>query len=114
MTDSDDYKVHRRTSSTKLVQYYELFSKASNLNKLSADQSALLISHLMQNLTTSDDIMQKTDLQCLLKVSKKHDFNNATIKLPKYQKLLEGLCDDIHFKDMILIITHGQQESGNT
>ena len=92
MTDSDDYKVHRRTSSTKLVQYYELFSKASNLNKLSADQSALLISHLMQNLTTSD----------------------ATIKLPKYQKLLEGLCDDIHFKDMILIITHGQQESGNT
>jgi hypothetical protein len=43
----------------------------------------------------------------LLKTSKRQDFDNKTIKLPKYQKLLEGLCDDIKFKDMILVITHG-------
>lgn len=67
----------------------------------------------MQNLTTTDDMLQKVTLQCLLKVSKKHDFQNATVKLPKYQKLLEGLCDDIKFKDMILIIAHGSQETGN-
>jgi predicted DNA binding CopG/RHH family protein len=44
---------------------------------------------------------------CLLKVSKKENFNNLTIKLPKYQKLLEGLTDDQRFKDMIPIITFG-------
>jgi hypothetical protein len=43
----------------------------------------------------------------LLKSSKKQDFDNKTIKLPKYQKLLEGLCDEIKFKDMILVIAHG-------
>ena len=30
------------------------------------------------------------------------------MKFPKYQKLLEGLTDDIKFKDMILVIAHGQ------
>lgn len=35
--------------------------------------------------------------------------DNWTIKLPKYQKLLEGLADDTRFRDMILVITFGSQ-----
>ncbi len=61
----------------------------------------------MDQFQSADDVLQKNILTGLLKVSKKHDFNNKTVKLPKYQKLLEGLCDDLKFKDMILVITHG-------
>lgn len=61
----------------------------------------------MSQLQSADDVLQKNILTGLIKVSKKHDFNNQTVKLPKYQKLLEGLCDDLKFKDMILVITHG-------
>ena len=49
-------------------------------------------------------------LTCLVKASKRQDFNNPTLKLPKYQKLLEGLTDDTKFKDMIPIIVFGSQE----
>jgi hypothetical protein len=49
-------------------------------------------------------------LTCLLKVSKKQDFLNKTLKLPKYAKLLEGLTDDQKYKDMIPIIVFGSQE----
>ena len=48
----------------------------------------------MQVLTTADDHLQKVALACLLKCSKKQDFVNRTVKLPKYKKLLEGLTDD--------------------
>jgi hypothetical protein len=37
------------------------------------------------------------------------DFDNKTLKLPKYQKLLEGLCDDAKFSEMIPVIAHGSQ-----
>ena len=68
----------------------------------------------MEVLTTADNNLQKSALQCLLKASKKKDFANVTIKLPKYAKLLEGLCDDKLFIDMIPVITFGSQgESKN-
>ena len=89
-----------------------MFSKATSLAKLSAAQSALLIEHLLDNISTSDEQMQKAALACLLKASKKQDFDNKTIKLPKYHKLLDGLCDDVKFKDMVVIIEHGQQSTG--
>lgn len=94
----------------KLTAMFELFSKSSVLNKLNNQHSELLISHYMELLQTADDNMQKLVLQGLMKVSKKHDFANKTIKLPKYLKLLEGLTDDIKFKDMIPIIAHGSQQ----
>lgn len=43
----------------------------------------------------------------MIKVSKKHDFANKTLKLPKYIKLLEGLIDDNRFRDMIPVIAFG-------
>ena len=46
-------------------------------------------------------------LNGLIKVSKKHDFANKTLKLPKYIKLLEGLIDDNRFRDMIPVIAFG-------
>jgi hypothetical protein len=63
----------------------------------------------MDLLQSADDVLQRNIITGLLKVSKKHDFKNQTVKLPKYQKLLEGLCDDLKFKDMILVIVHGSQ-----
>jgi hypothetical protein len=53
-----------------------------------------------------DDRLQKLAIQGLLKVSKKANF---TVKLPKYQRMLEGLCDDIKYKDMISVVTFGSQ-----
>ena len=56
--------------------------------------------------------MQKNALTCLLKCSKKQDsFVNKTVKLPKYAKLLEGLADDLKFRDMIPIINFGTSDA---
>ena len=60
----------------------------------------------MELFLTADDKLQKLVLTGLLKVSKKGE--NKTVKLPKYAKLLEGLLDDVNFKEMITVIAHGQ------
>ena len=36
LTESDDFKLARRTSFSKLFAFYELLGKSSNLNKLNA------------------------------------------------------------------------------
>ena len=46
-------------SYNKLTAWFELFSKASNLNKLDNDYSELLISHYFDMLETADDNLQK-------------------------------------------------------
>ena len=88
----------------------ELFSKANHLSRLTAKYSEEFVEHLLLLLTTADSNLQKTVLSCLLKCSKKQDFDNKTLKLPKYRKLLEGLTDDAKFKDMIPVINHGSDE----
>ena len=107
MTESDDFKLARRTSFSKLFAFYELLGKSSHLNKLSSSQSEFLIENYMQLLQTADDRLQKLIVSGLIKCSKKLDFDNKTVKLPKYQKLFEGLCDDTKFSDMIPVIAHG-------
>ena len=92
--DTDDFRQKRKGCYSKLCASLELFSKASQLGKLSAAQSETFVDHLMQVLTTADNHLQKVALTCLLKCSKKQDFANRTVKLPKYKKLLEGLTDD--------------------
>ena len=107
MTESDEFKLARRTSFSKLFAIYELLGKSSNLNKLSPAQSEFLIDNYLELLQTADDRLQKLIVSGLIKCSKKIDFNNKTVKLPKYQKLLEGLCDDNRFSEMIPVIAHG-------
>ena len=107
MTESDEFKLARRTSFSKLFAFYELLGKSSNLNKLSPTQSEFLIDNYLELLQTADDRLQKLIVSGLIKCSKKLDFDNKTVKLPKYQKLLEGLCDDNRFSEMIPIIAHG-------
>ena len=46
-------------------------------------------------------------------MTKREDFNNRTVKFPKYQKLFEGLMDDTRFVDMIPIINFGSQAVSN-
>jgi len=110
LVDSDTFKVHRKTSYSKLCATLELLSKSSALNKLPSDKSEVFIDMLTSLLNTSDTHLQQLVLSCLIKASKKQDFANPTLKLPKYQKLLEGLTDDQRYKDMIPIIIFGSQE----
>ena len=49
-------------------------------------------------LLSAENSLQKNALTCLLRCSKKTDFDNKTVKLPKYAKLLEGLADDLKFR----------------
>lgn len=107
LVDSDTFKVHRKTSYSKLCATLELLSKSSALNKLPSEKSKVFIDMLTSLLNTSDTHLQQLVLSCLIKASKKQDFANPTLKLPKYQKLLEGLTDDQHYKDMIPIIIFG-------
>lgn len=110
MVDSEQFKVHRRTSYSKLCATIELLSKGNSLNKLGGELSFKLIELLTQLLNSADSHLQQIVLTCLVKASKKVDFENTTLKLPKYQKLLEGLTDDTKYKDMIPIIVFGSQE----
>lgn len=110
LVDSDKFKVHRKTSYSKLCATLELLSKSTSLNKLASEQSKVFIEILSSLLNTSDTHLQQLVLSCLIKASKKTDFDNPTLKLPKYQKLLEGLTDDERYKDMIPIIVFGSQE----
>lgn len=84
LVDSDRFKTYRKTCYSKLCATVELFSKSTALNKLNTEQSSTLISYLTQLLNTSDTHMQQVVLTCLIKASKRQDFNNPTIKLPKY------------------------------
>lgn len=102
--DSATFKQSKRAAYLKLTAYIELLTASNCLNKLNKEQTDKLIQYFMQLLT--DDKLQKFAVQGLLKVSKKQNF---TVKLPKYNKLLEGLCDDIKFRDMISAITFGSQ-----
>lgn len=52
LVDSDEFKTYRHTCYSKLSAMIELFSKASNLNKLNAVQSERLIERLMHLLNT--------------------------------------------------------------
>ena len=65
---------------------------------------------MLDLLNTNDSTLQKNALNCLLKCSKRQNFANKTLKLPKYEKLLFGLTDDLQFKDMIPVINFGQSE----
>ena len=66
----------------------------------------------MQLLSSQESSLQKNVLSCLLKCSKKSDsFKNKTAKLPKYAKLLEGLADDLKFRNMIPIINYGSTDA---
>jgi hypothetical protein len=44
LTDSEQFKTHRKASYSKLCATIELFSKANTLNKLPSEQSQSLIS----------------------------------------------------------------------
>ena len=47
-----------------------------------------------------------------MKCSKKTQaFNNTTVKLPTYAKLLEGLADDLKFRNMIPVINYGSTDA---
>jgi hypothetical protein len=105
--ESDQFKNHRRTAMYKHLSFLELLSKSGCLPKLSPAHTKMLVDDSMASLTTSDSQLQKFSLACLLKCSKKAE-NSATVKLPKYAKLLEGLLDDNKFKDMLLVVQHGQ------
>ena len=52
LVDSDEFKTYRHTCYSKLSAMIELFSKASNLNKLNAVQSERLVERLMHLLNT--------------------------------------------------------------
>ena len=110
LVESDDFKARRKIAYAKLSAFVELFSKAGQLKKLQEDKSTIFIDHMLDLLNTSDSTLQKNALNCLLKCSKKQNFANKTLKLPKYEKLLFGLTDDLQFKDMIPVINFGQSE----
>ena len=70
---------------------------------------------MMALLTSAENSLQKNVLACLLKCSKKtsDSFHNKTAKMPKYAKLLEGLADDLKFRNVIPLINYGSLEGGS-
>ena len=108
--DSDEFRSQRRTCYSKLCAFFELMSKARSLGQFSPEHSETFIGYLMSLLTTADAHLQKLLLTCILKATKKTlHFNNPTVRLPKYAKLLEALLDDVKFKDVIPIIFFGAE-----
>jgi len=47
LTESEEYKQSRRVSFAKLLAFYELFGKATNLSKLNSSQSEFLIENYL-------------------------------------------------------------------
>ena len=114
MVDSDEFRAKRKMSYGKLCSMVELFAKASTLNKLSPAQTENLIRIMTRLLSSQESSLQKNALTCLLKCSKKTTtFVNTTAKLPKYAKLLEGLADDLKFRNMIPIINYGSSDAAS-